>query len=61
MIVTAYLLVCFSCSYEDCLEYGENCSSQYLSDNYGTTDVSCCDASLSCEYMFSSSTVPTCN
>ena len=33
----------FSCAEEECLVWGENCSQQYLLDNYGTTDIYCCE------------------
>ncbi len=28
---------------EECLSWGENCTQQYLEDNYGTTDIQCCE------------------
>jgi hypothetical protein len=33
----------FSCAEEECLVWGENCSQQYLLDNYGTTEIDCCE------------------
>jgi hypothetical protein len=27
---------------DECLASGENCSSEYLEENYGTTDIYCC-------------------
>ena len=32
----------FGCA-EECLVWGENCRTQYLLDNYGTTDIECCE------------------
>ena len=32
----------FGCA-DECLAWGENCSQQYLLDNYGTTDIYCCE------------------
>jgi hypothetical protein len=31
------------CSEEDCLSWGENCTQQYLQNNYGRTDIYCCE------------------
>jgi len=33
----------FSCVGEECLSWGENCSQSYLLENYGTTDIYCCE------------------
>ena len=33
------------CGGEECLAVGENCGTQYKQDNYGTTDVYCCEGS----------------
>lgn len=27
----------------ECLSYGENCTQSYKQDNYGTTDIQCCE------------------
>ena len=32
----------FGCA-EECLAWGENCSQSYLMENYGTTDIYCCE------------------
>jgi hypothetical protein len=32
-----------SCAEEECLVWGENCTQQYKLDNYGTTDIYCCE------------------
>ena len=28
---------------DDCLSWGENCTQEYLQNNYGTTDIHCCE------------------
>jgi hypothetical protein len=33
------------CGGEDCLVLGENCTTQYKKDNYGTTSIYCCNGS----------------
>ncbi len=35
------------CGDDECLSWGENCSQQYLQDNYGTTDIYCCSGQCS--------------
>ena len=32
---------------EECLSWGENCTQDYKEDNYGTTDIYCCEGSCS--------------
>jgi len=32
---------------EDCLSWGENCTQRYLQDNYGRTDIYCCEGQCS--------------
>ena len=32
-----------SCAEEECLVWGENCTQQYKLNNYGTTDIQCCE------------------
>ena len=41
-----------SCGSDDddddgCLSWGENCTQQYKMDNYGTTDIQCCEGQCS--------------
>lgn len=45
----------------ECLSHGENCSSSYISENYGVSSLSCCTSGDVCQKQFSSSTVLTCN
>jgi len=33
----------FSCAEEECLVWGENCEQDYKLNNYGTTDIQCCE------------------
>jgi hypothetical protein len=35
------------CDEEECLVWGENCTQQYLLDNYGTTEIYCCEGQCS--------------
>ncbi|MBN2496499.1 MAG: hypothetical protein JXR96_18035 [Deltaproteobacteria bacterium] len=40
-LVSAFLLQ--GCDGEECLVWGENCTQQYKLDNYGTTEIYCCE------------------
>jgi len=46
------LATLLSCGEEECLVSGENCSTTYKEENYGTTDIYCCSG-LSCVEGFS--------
>ena len=35
------------CKEEECLVWGENCTQSYLMNEYGTTDIYCCEVQCS--------------
>ena len=45
LVVSLLLLSTLLCCEDECLVYGENCSASYKEDNYGTTDIYCCEGS----------------
>ena len=52
LCASVFLLATLLSCEEDCLVSGENCSASYKEENYGTTDIYCCDG-LSCVEGFS--------
>lgn len=46
LLVSLFLLSSLlGCGDEECLVYGENCSTSYKEAEYGTTDIYCCEGS----------------
>ncbi len=41
------MLIAGGCGEEECLVWGENCTTDYKKKNYGRTDIYCCEGQCS--------------
>lgn len=57
LLLVSFFIVCqsmlASCSDEECLAHGENCSQSYIDANYGGNRPGCCNSGDICQTSYS--------